>query len=313
PFRTKVSALFSADGKTAVVLRRGPRLHNHLIRWSLKHDTFEHGQWMKGTVVLCDLDRTGERLLYWARQWHQSAPKHDEPEPQERRSAFDPLDNGIIRRKHRGPGAKRALNAQSVRQGPMRPRRNEGVWTAISRAPFFSALAIWPSYGHWTGGGHFRDSSTVVLEEDDRGLIPKVNVPLPGWLTITNERPPGLAPLDRAPSLATRPDTAVYGRWRSTLSGEIADAMAEEGVRWVEWIYPKDRDLLFCADGQLFRLPRWQGVPPREMIHKAQRLLDLRPLRFERIAPPTAALQWGGRPSPSGPMKKGGRGLHRRA
>ena len=69
PYRTRTSVLFAAQAPKAVILRRGPRTHFHLIVWDLETDTFEHGQWMKGNVMLCDLSPRGDKLLYFAEQY----------------------------------------------------------------------------------------------------------------------------------------------------------------------------------------------------------------------------------------------------
>ena len=39
------------------------------------------------------------------------------------------------------------------------PRAERGSWTAISKPPYFSALAIWPSLGRWTGGASSNPSA----------------------------------------------------------------------------------------------------------------------------------------------------------
>jgi hypothetical protein len=69
PYRTRTSVLFAAGAPKAVILRRGPRTHYHLIAWDLARDTFEHGQWMRGNVMLCDLSPRGDKLLYFAEQY----------------------------------------------------------------------------------------------------------------------------------------------------------------------------------------------------------------------------------------------------
>jgi hypothetical protein len=37
-------------------------------------------------------------------------------------------------------------------------------WTAISRPPFFTALALWPKGDAWNGGGYFVDSTRIHLD-----------------------------------------------------------------------------------------------------------------------------------------------------
>ncbi len=37
------------------------------------------------------------------------------------------------------------------------------AWTAISKPPYFTALALWPENGTWGGGGYFIDAKTVRI------------------------------------------------------------------------------------------------------------------------------------------------------
>jgi len=302
PFRTRTSALFAAEGRTAVVLRRGPILHHHLLKWDLRNDTFECGQWMKGTVGLYDLNADGSKLIYWARQWHRSAPTHgDEGEGQAIADGYEPLD--ATRRNYRSRRGRHAgrrypdpLLAGEVKKKGLRPRRNEGVWTAVSTPPYFSAFAIWPSFGHWTGGGFFKDNRTLILQEDARGLIPKVNIRLPDDLRMATPFAFGAEAYPNAVGLATR-GTAPDHRTRRF--DDHALALYEAGVRWVDWFHIAGRDLLFAADGQIFRLAGHARVPLPQILDAAVCLIDLRPMTFQLVKAPLAALTW--RPSPPRP------------
>lgn len=92
-----------------------------MIRWNLKNDSFETGQWFKGRIYaeLSELSDDGELLLYSARK----------------------------------------TNAWTLK---MRDGVGE-TWTAISRPPYFTALALWPN-GCWTGGGVFTAHRAVQLD-----------------------------------------------------------------------------------------------------------------------------------------------------
>ncbi|UYC11726.1 hypothetical protein [Xanthomonas sp. CFBP 8445] len=43
-----------------------------------------------------------------------------------------------------------------------------GTWTALSRPPFFTALALWPKGDSWGGGGMFEDERTLLLNHQPR-------------------------------------------------------------------------------------------------------------------------------------------------
>ncbi|MEM8852257.1 MAG: hypothetical protein AAGD34_01065 [Pseudomonadota bacterium] len=290
PYRTRITALFARGGTTAVLLRRGPRLHHHLITWDLKRDVFVRGQWMKGTVHLYDLNDAGDKLIYWARQFHASAPRH-EAVPS-RAGTYEPL-NAATPLKPRGRRKIPRYMAQASEADPRRPkiRRFEGVWTAISTPPYFSALAVWPCYGHWTGGGVFLDDRTVALWESDDGMTPQENVPLPPTMTVEQ-----VFALEQAGRTVTRrayapTDTASDPHREAHVP--IVDARYASGARWVEWVNASTTpDLLFAVDGQVFRLAGWQRFGPESYLHAATRLLDLRPMAFALKEAPAAALRW---------------------
>jgi hypothetical protein len=52
-----------------------------------------------------------------------------------------------------------------VRNGKgMRNHPDYGMmWTAISKPPYFTALALWPEHGTWRGGGRFLDNKTALV------------------------------------------------------------------------------------------------------------------------------------------------------
>jgi hypothetical protein len=60
--------ILARDGRSAVAFRRGPRNNMLLVRWDLKKDTFEEGQWVRHKVYhrRCDLSPDGEHLIYFA-------------------------------------------------------------------------------------------------------------------------------------------------------------------------------------------------------------------------------------------------------
>jgi len=109
----RLHALLARDGRSAVILRRGPSKRVQLIRWWLKTDTFEPGQWFKGRIYeyRCDLSPNGEKFVYFAQDYGR------------------PLQS----------------------------------WTAISRPPYFSALALWAKGDCWGGGGLFESENTLSL------------------------------------------------------------------------------------------------------------------------------------------------------
>lgn len=59
--------------------------------------------------------------------------------------------------------------------------KNHGTWTAISRPPYFTALALWPLDGTWQGGGGvFLSQTEVLLSHMETELA--AGFSLPPWL-----------------------------------------------------------------------------------------------------------------------------------
>jgi hypothetical protein len=58
-------------------------------------------------------------------------------------------------------------------------------WTAISRPPFWTALAMWDSAGTWGGGGFFEDNQTLCANfysGDD--TLRAEDLPWPSWFRV---------------------------------------------------------------------------------------------------------------------------------
>ncbi len=51
----------------------------------------------------------------------------------------------------------------------MRESESSETWTAISRPPYFTALALWPKGDAWNGGAVFQDNRTLLLNHSEGG------------------------------------------------------------------------------------------------------------------------------------------------
>ena len=187
PYRTRTTVLFASEAPRAVVLRRGPRTHHRLILWNTDLDTFEPGQWMKGNVRLCDLSPSGRMLLYFAEQYHRHSAVRVS------RGPYDPLKSPVgVKPKspaRRGRKVPRYI-ARAFEFPP--PRVERGSWTAISKPPYFSALAIWPSLGRRSGGGRFKSEREIVVQESAGGMMPIANTPIPPSVRIISSGQPAI-------------------------------------------------------------------------------------------------------------------------
>lgn len=136
PVPARLWVLLAREAPVGVILRRGPSKWVQLIHWDTKNDNFMPGQWMKGHF------------------WKQ-------------RSGLSPDGHLFI--------YTVALPYKKVHnpEHPPNPEYGSG-WTAISKPPYFTALALWP---HNIGGGFFVDNRTVCVTS---------------WVTHPNHEPKGL-------------------------------------------------------------------------------------------------------------------------
>ncbi len=90
------------------------------------------------------------------------------------------------------------------------------TWTAISRPPYFTALALWPLGDSWSGGGLFVDEKTISL--DYAPISPPahpVRLP-PPWLKVNQyaASPDELLPMTRERLLRDDWTRLQKGVWR---------------------------------------------------------------------------------------------------
>jgi hypothetical protein len=284
PYRTRLSVLFAPKAHQAVILRRGPRTHFRLIAWDLRYDTFTPGQWMKGIIKLGDLSPSGDKLIYWAAQYHQRRLVERTAPP----VVHDPLNTPDIaprrvRPKRRIPRYKRSR----VGEARFAPRPIRSTWTAISKPPYFTALALWPSFYTLSGGGLFRSEREIVLWETPDGTTPAAGAPIPRDFRVLSSVALGeemrrIHPLAYCPSLRESEEHL-----------RIASALSDAGIAWLDWISLHDgEDMLFAAGGRVYRLKRWRRVGPTDYLKNAKMIADFCDMRFELIAPPPEETRW---------------------
>lgn len=111
----RIDGILAREAPVAVVFRRGPTKLTQQLVWNLETDEVTPGQWIRGRVYTrrCDLSADGKLLVVACTNYSAS-----------RR----PNQTGGESWAHQG-------------------------WTAVSRPPFFTALALWFSGGAWNGGG----------------------------------------------------------------------------------------------------------------------------------------------------------------
>lgn len=131
----RLHVILATDASVGVILRRGPSRWVRLIKWNTKSDTFEYGQWFHGRIYedSCDLSPDGSKFAYFATKYN-----------------------------------KRTMAETYVALHSKGKEANEAItfaWTALSRPPYLTALALWPSDGStWHGGTFFQDDWNLKLD-----------------------------------------------------------------------------------------------------------------------------------------------------
>ena len=295
----RLFVLLARDADVGVVFRRGPSKQVLLLRWNLKNDAFEAGQWLKARIYerRCDLSPSGDRLVYFAASY----------------------------------------------RGPYQ------TWTAVSRPPYLTALALWPKGDAWGGGGLFSSENELLLNHPPTQVALAEGFSLPRNFKLGAMSTAGAgedSPIFDKQSRRDGWELVQEGTWKERSRTERiwwrvdppeiwAKAHPHKSVRvrllrqtegvhekdgpwyvtsyrlavdgggpgrdlgrtdWADW--SSRGDLLFARDGKLFRLAMKSrtafdvNASPRELI-------DLTPMSFEAHEAPPTARKWSGS-APSG-------------
>ena len=127
--------ILARDAPTAVIFRRGPTDWVQLIKWNTQTDSFESGQWFHGRIY-------------------------------EHRADLSP--DGSLLIYFAMKNSSRALQDRETKKFTY-------FWTAISKPPYFTALALWPKYGSWDGGGLFNSNNSILLNHEKEVAEPHPN------------------------------------------------------------------------------------------------------------------------------------------
>jgi hypothetical protein len=132
----RLFVLLAREAPVGVIFRRGPTEWTQMILWDTKNDVYTPGQWMKARIFerLSGLSPDGQLLIYAVSK-----------------SGNASSNPNYLRKSDYGTG-----------------------WTAVSRPPYFTALALWP---HTIEGGFFVDNRTVYVSS---------------WATHPDHEPVGL-------------------------------------------------------------------------------------------------------------------------
>lgn len=211
----------------------------------------------------------------------------------------------------------------AAKPGARRPDEDDigEAWTAISKPPYFTALALWPNLGSWYGGGVFKTDKAVLLDTacgDEphpkfrpQGL--KIGHVEPGsapweqrllrdrWRLVARgfdprthrrigekevwEKPHPERPVKLCRQIEDVDFQRHGGPYFETFWLETPDELIPmPEVAWADW--DDWERLVFVRDGKLFR-----ATLEASQIRETE-LFDFNPLQPRELAPPDWARRW---------------------
>lgn len=195
------------------------------------------------------------------------------------------------------------------------------AWTAISRPPYFTALALWTNLGSWYGGGVFREDDEVILDATctltphPKFPVRKLKIAPMGGVTSPWEQrlqASGWGLVERGFDPRTHQRVGRLEIWRKTdpatgwtLYRELEDVdftrhggpyfesfwlergdvlVPLDAATWADW----DRAvrLVFVRDGRLL------AAHPADGFTNETVLIDLNPMQPQEVTPPDWARRW---------------------
>lgn len=149
--------ILARKAPVGVVFRRGPSKWVHVVKWNTDTDTFEHGQWFHGQMYprRCDLSPSGDLLVYFCAKW--SGRRIEEAEQMLEKKKAGALTYDLRLLLKRRPKARTEYTY---------------AWTAVSKPPYLTALALWPKGDCWHGGGLFKGNRALWLNHKPLVAIP---------------------------------------------------------------------------------------------------------------------------------------------
>ncbi len=181
------------------------------------------------------------------------------------------------------------------------------TFTAISRPPYFTALALWSEAGTWGGGGYFLSDNDIVVHSA-ASMAPRIgDVPTGvkirnwetapkrhpndrhGWTSIDPRTCKKASPLD--PEVHLERETRFPNQKANNPLWECDYVIVTQGGRrdlgvldWVDW--DLNGDLLISHAGKVFR---WTRASDYE---DSRELGDFSDQNFENIPPQENARRW---------------------
>lgn len=178
------------------------------------------------------------------------------------------------------------------------------AWTAVSRVPFLTALALWPNMGTWGGpiapwAGRGEDDPirTMRMKREGWSVVDEGACQKPLWTApvvweyarpVVWQKVSGDFTLERR-LLGVNQKNGPWYIYEHRLLDADANVVQDYGRSdWADWSHAGD--VLMTRDGKVHRIVIGQRTGPAP----PEALIDLAPLRFEPMPPPANATRWSG-------------------
>lgn len=271
---SKLYCIFAREAETGIIFRRGPRRLVRLIRWNLKIDTFEPGQWFKGQIYVrkSDLTPDGTKLVY-------TAAKHRGTLPIWTAVSTPPFFTAHVLWERLGTWDGISL-FETNRKLALATYRSDSSLEPVTGFAIPPQLQVTPR--PWLGFFY-------KLEDHER-LIRD------GWTVHAGDPVYGRkSPAQTAPVVYRKPissgSSAVWlemsGRSARKLTYTVRDRHNGSVDLAADWADVRQKHILFSRCGKLFRM----SVPPIT-CNDASELADFDDMKFEPIEAPSRAAKW---------------------
>lgn len=285
----RVFGIVATEAPMVVLFRRGPSKLTQMLTWNLETDEITPGQWIRGKVFIhrCDLSPDGQLLV--AAISNYSADKNREAAEQYGLASYA-----------------------------------TSFWTAVSRPPYFTALALWFMGPSYNGGGIWLDAHTLGFNnqpyaadeakpmgkgyrrielhlgpsEDSgiwnrllarrRWIAEKTSLFKRGYIASGARYKlfPGGQIRYRETSVRKRWLWNTHETWEMLESEGAVIRAFEDRMMGLVWIDVDPLGRVLIADEG--RLYRWDDFP----VGEPRLVADLNANTFESVAPPDDALLW---------------------
>ena len=288
PVPCRLHVVLAHDAPVGVVFRRGPTEWIQVLRWNTGDDTFDPGQWFRGSIGGADLSPDGRYLFYYARKQRNWARRRVDPDVLIRWSAVShpPYLTALAL----WPGGCAGFFSTNTR---LVIDDSDAVPRFPQQEQCFPAELCVESL---RTGGYGNRLSKARLDRDGRRDAPieprpgdgddGVNsyVGPPTRLARANSADGNFEIFhDRVRNLGYR--TEEYSAWDRRR--EVRTALPN-GTEWAHW--DQGNRLVWAQGGKL-----WALALPRDGVFEvdaAQMPIDLDPNKFEEIVSPDWARRW---------------------